>query len=118
MNVVTMATSLVQFLLFVGGLVVGILLRRRDGKAATLVAIGFGVQIVGVLLSVVEGVAFSAYIRSSTGASDLATTLTTLTYGFSVVLTLLRLVAAGLIFFGLLRLVRRPSPATVTGVAR
>jgi len=114
--VVTVATSLVQLLLFVGGLVVGILLRGRDGKAALLVALGFGVQLLIVVLSIVEGFVVSAYIRSA-GSEDLASTVTTVTYGFSLLLTLLRLAGCALIFAGLLRLVRN-RPAVATGVAR
>lgn len=113
MNVVTAATSLVQLLLFVGGLVVGILLRGRDGKAAALVSIGFGVQIIGVALSVLESVAISAYIRSGSELSA----VTSISYGFGVLLRLLELAACALIFFGLLRLVRT-RPAVTPGAAR
>jgi hypothetical protein len=113
-SVLTGATSLLQLLLFVGGLVVGILLRGRDGKAAVLVAIGFGVQIIGVVLSLLEGFAISAYVRSgSSGLSAVAS----ISYGFGAALRLLELAACALIFFGLLRLVRR-RPAVTAGVAR
>ena len=116
MSVVTVATSLVQVLLFIGGLVVGISLRGRDGKAALLVALGFGVQLLGVALSIVEGVTVSAYISSAV-EQGVTAIVTTITYGFGLILALLRLAGCALIFVGLLRLVRR-RPAVAAGVTR
>lgn len=111
MNLVYTGPGLIEVLLFVAGLVAGILLRRRDGKAALLLAIGFGVQILGVVLSFVEALALPALIHG-VGAGSLA-----ISYGVSVVLRLLTLAAFVLIFLGLLRLVRH-RPTAAPGVAR
>lgn len=117
MNVVTVGTSLVQLLLYVGGLVVGILLRGRDGTAALLVALGFGVKILGVVVSIADGLVVSAYIRSAALSPARVATEQAITYGFSLVVRVLEIVACLLIFLGLLRLLRRPR-AAATEMAR
>lgn len=107
MDVLTGGTYLVQALLFVAGLVAGILLRGRDGLAALLLAVGFGVQIIGVALSIAEPFLLDS---AGIGAADLV-------YGFSLVLRVVDLAAFVLIFVGLLRLVRR-RPVASRGAVR
>lgn len=112
MDVVYVVSSLIEVLLYVAGLVAGILVRRRDGAAGLLVAAGFGLHLLGVVLSFIESLALPAIIHA-TGTGSVFT----FTYGVSVVLHVLSLAAFVLIFLGLLRLVRGRTTAT-PGVAR
>lgn len=107
MNLVYTGPGLIEVLLFVAGLVAGILLRRRDGLAGLLLALGFGVQILGDVLSTVE-----PFLLDAVGADP-----TVALYGFSLLTRLISLAGIVLIFVGLLRLVRR-RPAMSQGAAR
>lgn len=92
--------GLIELLLFVTGLIAGILLRRRDGAAALLIALGFGLQILNEVLSYAEQFAPSA--PGSIGP----------VYELGLLLRPINLAGTALIFAGLLRLVRRrPVPA-------
>lgn len=116
MYVLTWLPSVLELAVFVGGLVAGILLRRRDGKASLLVALGFGGQILAILVTVSQSFAISALIEADSGPGS-AGSLQTVSFVFGLLLALLRLAGCALVFFGVLRLVRR-RPTTVTGVAR
>jgi hypothetical protein len=108
---VSLISAVLQILVYVGAIVVAILLRQRDGKAALLLALGTGCQVLGVLVSVGEALAMSAMIRSSVTSTGGMGTVEALVYGFSLVIALIRLAGFALIFLGLLRLVRRPGAA-------
>lgn len=113
MDVVYVVTSLIEILLYVAGLVAGILVRRRDGKAGALVALGFGIQILAVVLGFAEALILPALIHSVQDAGSVQAFALT----FAAVLRLLDLATFVLIFLGLLRLVRSRT-ATNPGVAR
>lgn len=116
MQAVSLISAVLQLLVYVGAIVVAILLRRRDGKAALLLALGIGCQVLGVLISVGEGLAMSAMIRSSVASSGGMQPVEALVYGFGLVIALIRLAGFALIFVGLLRLVRRRPGAAAAGM--
>lgn len=112
MDVVPLITDVVLLLLYVTGLVAGILVRRRDGKAGMLITLGFGVQLLGSVLGFAQALLLPTLVH----AADLDT-VSLVNFGFSVVFRLLNLAAFALVFWGLLRLVRY-RPAATAGVAR
>jgi len=112
-DVVSVVTGLVQLLLYITGLVAGILVRGRDGRAGLLIALGFGVQILGAALGFVEGLVLPSLISSLHDVDAVQA----FTFLLGVVLRLLNLAAFGLVFWGLFRLVRN-RPAANAGVAR
>lgn len=117
---VTVVSAVVQLALYVGGLVVAVLLRRRDGLGALLAALGFGCMLLCVLLSVGEGMAVSAVVGGASGGyGDRLARMQTTTMIFTVVIDLVRLAGFALVFAGLLHAIRRrPAPAPGMGAAR
>ena len=107
----SLVSVLVQLALFVTGLVAGILARRRDGLGGALVAAGFGVQILNAFTYVASAAMTSGAVD---GPGDLDR-VQAIYMVFNLISALIRLVAYGLVFFGLFRLVRS-RPAAMGGV--
>jgi hypothetical protein len=110
-----MISAVLQLLVYVAAIVAAIMLRRRDGVAALLLALGIGCQVLGVLISIGEGLATSAIIHSVVTSSGGTDGVEAVIYGFNLVIDLVRLAGFALVFVGLLRLVRRPR-ATAAGM--
>ena len=105
--------------LYIGGCVVAILLRRRDPKGGLLAALGFGCMILTTLISVGHGLAISAAIQSSSDSSaDVIDRMRMISIVFGTLGGLVRLAGFGLVFAGLLHVIRRPSAAAGVGAMR
>lgn len=110
---VAWGTTLVEMLPFVAGVVAGILLRRRDGTAALLVTLGFGLGLFSrVLHLVVVGIQYTLI-----GSDDYFSIANAFGYAGLVVPPFAELAAFVLIIIGMLRLVRRRTTAGA-GVTR
>lgn len=110
--------GLLLFLVSIVGLVAAVLLRHRDGRASLLLTAGFGVNLLGSVLSFFFGI-FHTFIDASLNlgnTNDLNTALT-ITHSASLVSRLISVVALVLVFWGLFRLARHRTTADA-GVAR
>lgn len=110
-----MITSVLELAILILGLVVAVMLRRRDGQGALLLALGFGCELVAVIISVAEAVVSSALIESTLHSGGIQA-MQALIYGFGLVIRLVSIGGYILVFLGMLRLVRRRPGAAPSGM--
>lgn len=108
MAVVALVSAVLHLALFIGGGLVSLTLRRRDPRAALLTALGFGCVLLGNLVAFTQGFVVSRIVRAASSAAQVQTTFLIM----GAVITIIELLGLGLIFFGLLRVVRHRGPVT------
>lgn len=99
-------SAVLHLALFVGGVAVAPMLRRRDRMAALLTALGFGCVLLSSMISFGEGLAASRIVRAVPGEAHVETTFQLI----GIMIMLIELTGFVLIFLGLLRVVRRRDP--------
>jgi hypothetical protein len=110
-----MVSAVLHLALFIGGIVVALMLRRRDSMAALLTALGFGCVLLSSMIVFGEGFAASRIVSAAPSGAQVQMTFLVI----GIMITLIELAGLMLIFLGLLRMVRRRGPVVPgTGAGR
>jgi hypothetical protein len=105
-GVVNIGSAVLHLALFGGGVVVALMLRGRDQRAALLTALGFGCELLGIVVGVGQRLVASGIVSAASSVAQVQTVFLV----FGAVIMLIELAGAVLIFLGLLRVVRRRRP--------
>ena len=97
MAVATMVGAVLRVVLLIGGVVVALMLRRRDSRAALLAVLGFGCVLLSSVVSLIEGLVVSRIVRAAPREASAVFLI------IGAVITLIELAGFVLIFLGLLR---------------